>query len=224
MKHKYLSLFACIVLAMLGLTQNAAAFTDIKADFTNGSFFTSSETNVTTAGLKMNADGTFTRVAADAADANAVITGKYHSDEHGIANFSATVQVEGPVKISMGTCAWGGDVIIKDASGNQVGTFNTNTGACYHNNKTDNIASTVYKGEATTLTISGGSYTPYFAVEAVDPSQLASDATVSFASGEAAGNAPAAVNRPSTMQQKKNRKKQEQTLRMRIGPRIKNQG
>lgn len=193
MKHKYFSLFACIVLAMLGMTQSAAAFTDIKADFTNGSFFTSSETNVTTAGLKMNADGTFTRVAADAADANAVITGKYHSDEHGIANFSATVQVEGPVKISMGTCAWGGDVIIKDASGNQVGTFNTNTGACYHNNKTDNIASTIYKGEATTLTISGGSYTPYFAVEAVDASQLASDANVTFASGEATGAVPAAV-------------------------------
>ena len=193
MRHKYFRLFVCAILAMLGMTPSAAAFTDIKADFTNGSFFTAEETNVTTAGLKMNADGTFTRVAADAADANAVITGKYHSDEHGIANFSATVQVEGPVKISMGTCAWGGDVIIKDASGNQVGTFNTNTGACYHNNKTDNIASTVYKGEATTLTISGGSYTPYFAVEKVDPSQLASDATVSFAAGEAAGNAPAAV-------------------------------
>lgn len=193
MRHKYFRLFVCAILTMLGMTPSAAAFTDIKADFTNGSFFTSSETNVTTAGLKMNADGTFTRVAADAADANAVITGKYHSDEHGIANFSATVQVEGPVKISMGTCAWGGDVIIKDASGNQVGTFNTNTGACYHNNKTDNIASTVYKGEATTLTISGGSYTPYFAVEAVDASQLASDATITFASGEATGLVPAAV-------------------------------
>lgn len=193
MRHKYFRLFVCAILTMLGMTPSAAAFTDIKADFTNGSFFTSSETNVTTAGLKMNADGTFTRVAADAADANAVITGKYHSNEHGIANFSATVQVEGPVKISMGTCAWGGDVIIKDASGNQVGTFNTNTGACYHNNKTDNIASTVYKGEATTLTISGGSYTPYFAVEAVDASQLASDATITFASGEATGLVPAAV-------------------------------
>jgi hypothetical protein len=83
----------------------AVAFTDIKADFTNGSFFTAEETSVTTAGLKMNADGTFTRVAADAADANAVITGKFHSNEHGISNFSATVKVDGPVKVSMGTCA-----------------------------------------------------------------------------------------------------------------------
>ena len=192
MKKQLLRLSTLCLLFILGLTQ-AAAFTDIKADFTNGSFFTSEETSITTAGLKMNDDGTFTRVAADAADANAVITGKFHSNEHGISNFSAIVVVEGPVKISMGTCAWGGDVTIKDATGATVGTFNTNTGACYHNNKTDNIASTVYKGGAATLTISGGSYTPYFAVEAVDPSQLASDATVTFAGGEATGTVPAAV-------------------------------
>ena len=192
MKKQLLRFSTLCLLLILGMTQ-AVAFTDIKADFTNGSFFTAEETSVTTAGLKMNADGTFTRVAADAADANAVITGKFHSNEHGISNFSATVKVDGPVKVSMGTCAWGGDVTIKDATGATVGTFNTNTGACYHNNKTDNIASTYYKGEATTLTISGGSYTPYFAVEAVDPSQLASEATVTFAAGEAEGVVPAAV-------------------------------
>ena len=192
MKKQLLRFSTLCLLLILGMTQ-AVAFTDIKADFTNGSFFTAEETSVTTAGLKMNADGTFTRVAADAADANAVITGKFHSNEHGISNFSATVKVDGPVKVSMGTCAWGGDVTIKDATGATVGTFNTNTGACYHNNKTDNIASTYYKGEATTLTISGGSYTPYFAVEAVDPSQLANEATVTFAADGAEGVVPAAV-------------------------------
>ena len=155
MKKQLLRFSTFCLLFILGLTQ-ASAFTDIKADFTNGSFFTAEETSIITAGLKMNDDGTFTRVAADAADANAVITGKFHSNEHGISNFSAIVVVEGPVKISMGTCAWGGDVTIKDATGATVGTFNTNTGACYHNNKTDNIASTVYKGGAATLTISGG--------------------------------------------------------------------
>ena len=49
MKHKYFRLFVCVILAMLGMTPSAAAFTDIKADFTNGSFFTAEETNVTTA-------------------------------------------------------------------------------------------------------------------------------------------------------------------------------
>ncbi len=172
-----------------------SGWADIKADFTNGSFFTANETSVTTAGLKMNADGTFTRVAADDETANAVITGKYHSNEHGLANFSAQVKVEGPVKVSMGTCAWGGDVTIKDATGATVGTFNTNNGACYHNDKENNIASTFYKGEATTLTISGGSYTPYFAVEAVDPATIPSDCKISFdiANAGAEGVAPADV-------------------------------
>ena len=169
----------------------ASDFRDIKADFTNGSFFADGESG--TYGLKMNNDGTFTRVASDDATANAVVTGKFHSNEHGLGNFSATVKVEGPVKVSMGTCAWGGDVTIKDATGATVGTFNTNTGACYHQNKEANIASTVYKGMATTLTISGGSYTPYFAVEAVDPAELKSDATVSFALGDATGVAPASI-------------------------------
>ena len=194
MVKKYVRHYVCLILALLGMTQNAAAFTDIKADFTNGSFFTSEESSVTTAGLKMNADGTFTRVAADAADANAVITGKFHSNDHGLANFSATVKVEGPVKVSMGTCAWGGDVTIKDATGATVGTFNTNNGACFHNDKKNNIASAFYKGEATTLTISGGSYTPYFAVEAVNASDIPSDIKITFALGDVAavGVLPAA--------------------------------
>ena len=174
-----------------GGNESAAGFRDIKADFTNGSFFANGESG--TYGLKMNNDGTFTRVASDDATANAVVTGKFHSNEHGLSNFSATVKVEGPVKVSMGTCAWGGNVTIKDATGATVGTFNTNTGACYHQNKEANIASTVYKGMATTLTISGGSYTPYFAVEAVDPAELKSDATVSFALGDATGVAPASI-------------------------------
>ena len=170
-------------------------FIDIKADFTNGSFFTSEDTNVTTAGLKMNADGTFTRVAADDATANAIITGKYHSNEHGISNFSATVKVLGTVKVSMGTCAWGGDVTVKDATGATVVTFNTNTGACYHNDKEANIVSAFYKvNEPTTLTISGGSYTPYFAVEAVSPEQIPNDVKFVYdiANAGAEGIAPEA--------------------------------
>ena len=157
------------------------AWADIKADFTNQSFFTEADKDVATAGLKMNADGTFTRVAADDVTANAVISGKYHSNEHGIQNFSATVKVEGPVKISFGTCAWGGNVTVKDETGAEVvPTFTTNTGACYHQNKERNIVSAFYKGAATTLTIAGGSYVPYFAVEAVDPADIPNDAKVTF--------------------------------------------
>ncbi|MBQ4387587.1 MAG: Ig-like domain-containing protein [Prevotella sp.] len=170
----------------------AAEFVDIKADFMNGSFFTAAETSATTAGLKMNADGTFTRVAADAEEANAVITGKFHSNDHGISNFSATVKVAGPVKITLGTCAWGGNVTVTGGTV-EVATFNTNTGACYHNNKEANVISAYYKGEAATLTISGGSYVPYFAVEAVNASDIPNDAKVTFdiANAGAEGVAPA---------------------------------
>ena len=169
-------------------------FVDIKADFTKGSFFTAEETNITTAGLKMNENGSFTRVAADDATANAVITGKYHSDQHGLANFSATVKVLGTVKVSMGSCAWGGDVTVKNAEGQTVATFNTNNGACWSNSKPEeNVLFAYYKvNEPTTLTISGGSYTPYFAVEAVSPELIPNDVKFVFdiAGAGAEGVAP----------------------------------
>ena len=168
---KLLRVFLTMV-CLVGLLPAHATFKDIRLDLTGGNFFTDAEITDKSSvsfGIAIADDGSATRVATDDASANIVLSGKYHSDEHGWGNFSAKVAVEGPVKISMGTCAWGGDVTIKDAGGNVVGSFNTNNGTCYHQNKTDNIASTIYKGEATTLTISGGNYTPYIAVEAVDP-------------------------------------------------------
>lgn len=85
----------------------------------------------------------------------------------------------------MGTCNWGGNVTVKNAAGETVATFNTNNGTCYHNDKANNIAFGYYKGtEATTLTISGGNYTPYIAIEAVDPSELVSDIKVTYTLGE----------------------------------------
>lgn len=173
---------------LTGLLPASAAFKDIKIDLTNGNLLTEEEISAKTTvqfGVAIGDDGSATRVAADDATANITLNGKYHSNEHGWGNFSATVPVEGAVKVSMGTCAWGGDVTVKDAAGNVVATFNTNTGACYHQNKESNIASTYYKStEATTLTISGGSYTPYIAVETIDPAELVDDYTVTFDLGD----------------------------------------
>lgn len=212
MTKNYFRRFVWSFLALLGVTVSALAvkgvvgnslqaddgssWKDIKADFTNGAFITSEETSNVTVGLKMNEDGTYTRVAADAADANAVITGKFHSNDHGLQNFSATVAVEGTVKITIGACGWGSDVTVKDATGATVATVNTVITAntdCYHNNKEKNIVSTYYKvDQATTLTISGGGYVPYFAVEAVDPSEVPSDVKFTYTVGdEATGVAPA---------------------------------
>ena len=194
---KLLRVFLTMV-CLAGLLPAHATFKDIRLDLTGGIFFTDAEKTDKSSvsfGIAIADDGSATRVAADDASANIVLSGKYHSDEHGWGNFSAKVAVEGPVKISMGTCAWGGDVTIKDAGGNVVGSFNTNNGTCYHQNKTDNIASTIYKGEATTLTISGGNYTPYIAVEAVDPGSLVESKTATFSLGNDAdcGVAPAAI-------------------------------
>ena len=181
---------------LLGMLPASAAFKDIKIDLTNGNLLTADEISsqgMVKFGVAVADDGTISRVAADDASAAIVLNGKFHSNEHGWGNFSATVAVEGPVKISMGTCAWGGDVKVKDGSGAEVATFNTKTGDCYHNNKEANIASTYYKGGATTLTISGGSYTPYFAVEKANAEDLKENFKVSFTLGsyEAEGAAPA---------------------------------
>ena len=178
-------------------TQDAGGFVDIKADFTNQSFFTTADAEMTRAGLKMNQDGTFTRVSVEDETANAIITGKYHSDDHGISNFMAMVDVEGPVKITMGTCAWGGDVTVQTQNGAKIttiGTFNTGTGVCYHQDKENNVVSFYYKEEvATKLRISGGEYVPYFAVEKVDPKDIPSDVKFIFDITEsgAEGVAPA---------------------------------
>ncbi|MGN0220944.1 MAG: Ig-like domain-containing protein [Prevotella sp.] len=190
---KYVLLLACL----FGVSTAQAAFKDIKIDLTGHNLLTDQEVTDKTSvnfGVAIADDGTPSRVAADDASAAIILSGKYHSEEHGWGNFSATVAVEGPVRVSMGTCAWGSDVTVKDASGNTVATFNTNNGTCYHNNKAENIASAIYKGtEATTLTISGGSYTPYIAVEAVDPSEIVETATITYSLGDvvAEGSAPA---------------------------------
>lgn len=169
MVNKYVRHFVCIFLALLGMSQSVSAFSDIKVDLTNGYLLTADELvqwqQLPDIGIAVAGDGTISRVAADAADAAAVLTGKWHSNEHGWANFKAIVPVEGPVTISMGTCAWGGDVKVTNEAGETVGTFNSNTGACYHNDKAVNIVSINYTGGATKLTIEGGNYTPYFAVE-----------------------------------------------------------
>ena len=178
------SYYSIVKIDLPVVEQEESKFVDIKADFTNQSFFTTADAEMTRAGLKMNQDGTFTRVSVEDETANAIITGKYHSDDHGISNFMAMVDVEGPVKITMGTCAWGGDVTVQTQNGAElttIGTFNTNTGACYHQDKENNVVSFYYKEEvATKLRISGGSYVPYFAVEKVDPKDIPSDVKFIF--------------------------------------------
>jgi hypothetical protein len=170
--------------------QEGAGFKDFAVDLRseNGGILTAEEANSSTNisfGLAVAEDGTVSRTAADAANTVAVITGNT-GNNHGLQNFSATVPVNGSVKITMSTCSWGGSVSVKNAAGTEVASFTTKKGeggsGCYKGNGKDdeNIVSEKYVGEATTLTISGGAYVGYFAVEAVS----ASAATVSYSLGD----------------------------------------
>lgn len=102
--------FVLFLLCLGGIMPASAAFKDIKIDLTKGNLLTAEEISgksMVSFGVVVGDDGSATRVAADDATANIVLNGKYHSDQHGWGNFSATVAVEGPVKVSMGSCQWG---------------------------------------------------------------------------------------------------------------------
>ena len=160
----------------------AASFSDFEVDLrdANGGILTADEVSAGTTitfGIAVAEGGSVSRVAADAENAAAIITGKTGND-HGLQNFSATVPVDGAVEIIMSTCSWGGDVTVKDANNNVVTTFSTKKGeggsGCYKGNGKDdeNVVKAKYVGEATTLTISGGAYVGFFAVSKVDASAV----------------------------------------------------
>ena len=190
------SLLGLLALLFAGMA-TGATFRDIKVELLNSNLLSGDQIDNRNLklGLLIADDGTpsFTADTADPAVA-AVLEGGDRKDAHGWINFKATVPVEGAVRITMGTCAWGGNVTVKNAEGEQVvPAFTTNTGACYHQDKAANVVVAYYKGGATTLTIQGGSYVPYFAVEAVSEDEIPNDVKISYAIGDsgAEGVAPA---------------------------------
>ena len=135
-------------------------------------------------GITVAEDGTVTRVASDAADKAATISGKVHSD-HGAANLKLVVPVDGPVKIAVATCTYStGDITVTDAEGKTVATA-TPVAACWKNDHSS-LTMLTYQGEATTLTISGMSYCAYVSVEkteGISSSFDKTDATFAWAVG-----------------------------------------
>lgn len=196
MNCKKLFRLLLVLVALVGASASSAAFRDFAVVLNNGTgtLLTADEQVQGTAlnfGITVSEEGVVTRVAADAEGTAAVIGGKFHS-EHGLNNFVATVPVEGPVKITLGQCSYGGDATVVNAAGESIATFTTKGGDCYKNSA-DNVVSVYYAAnEATTLTISGGKYVPYFAVEAYDASEIPSEVSVTYLTGEAAGTVPAA--------------------------------
>ena len=147
MTNKYFRTFVCLILTLMGMSQSAVAadFKDFAVDLrdANGGILTPDEASASqtiTFGLSVDEGGSVSRVASDAANAVAVITGKT-GNNHGLQSFSATVPVSGSVKITMGTCSWGGEVTVKNAAGETVASFTTKKGeggsGCYKGNGKD---------------------------------------------------------------------------------------
>ena len=193
MRNKLYTVFMCMFILCFAPLSAQDTFRNIEFSLMNGNFLTQDEIdNKTTVsfGVAIDESGNATRVDKDDASANIVLQNfKYHNNEHGFSPGTFIVPVSGNVKISIGGCAYGGDVTVKDASGDLVTTF-SNTVGCYHNSPNP-VAVGYYSGEATTLSISGGSYIPYIAIEAVN--ETPSTGTVSFGLGSYTdiGTAPA---------------------------------
>lgn len=189
MNTKNLFKFVLVWMALAGvLPAMAQTWTDIKVNLMNGALLTEEEIagkTLTTFGIAIGEDGTVTRVESTDATANAVVEGKFHTNEHGWNNFKATTTVPaGAYKISMGTCAWGGDVKVT-FGGTEVAKFNTNNGTCYHGNTEANFISAYYvAAESGEMIVSGGNYTPYFAIEAIDESEIPNNMAVTYSLGD----------------------------------------
>lgn len=178
-RHKILGLLVLFMVLIGGGIAQAADFA-VVLNNQSGTLLTAEEQVQGVAvnfGVAVAEDGTVSRVAADATEAVAVISGKFHS-EHGLNNFVATVKVDGAVKVGLGMCTYGSNATIVTAEGEEVASFTTKS-ACYKNDPA-NVVYNSYVGGATTLTISGGAYVPFLSVEAIS----ADAATITYDRGE----------------------------------------
>ncbi len=183
-----------LILMLLGMTQTAhAAFQDFAVKMTDSWV----DTSVNTFYVAVAADGT-PSVVENEADATFKWSAvRWNDGQHGWVNPTITVKVDGPVKVGLGYCQFGAQTAsITDAEGNKT-EFQVGTTDCWN---ASNIEGTttycIYKGTSpTTLTIYIAGYAPYISVEAVDPSTLAEEATVSFGTGDASGIAPESIKK-----------------------------
>ncbi|MEE3384960.1 MAG: pectinesterase family protein [Prevotella sp.] len=171
-------------------TAEEVGFRDIKADLTQLQAL-ATESNVY---ISVAEDGTISQTD-DAETAAATLKGTWHGTSYGWSNFTASVPVEGTVKITYATHDYGNDITVTNAEGTEVAKLNT-MGAKWSSNH-DNVVSTYYRvNEPTTLHFSNANYNPYFAVEAIAPEDIPAEVTthnVTFGAGDAEGVAPAAV-------------------------------
>ena len=180
--------------------EEPAGWVDIKANLTSTDLIPegAAQWDDVSTGIAVAANGTLSRVAKDADNAVAVLNGKWHGAQYGWANFSATVKVEGCVKITLGQNNYGKEAIVKNSNGDIVAKIdNMVAGKVWSASNPNELISVGYyrTNEPTTLTVEYGSYLGYFAVEAIDPADIPEEVKeyiVTFNKGDAEGVAPVA--------------------------------
>ena len=182
----FLAVLGLVVGTSVGLAQEA--FTDFAVQLTAAPF--SDNTSTTSFNVKVDsATGAASIVEAGEESTFSFTSARWNDSQHGWVNCVFTIPVNGPVKIGLGNCTFGAQTGTIVDSDNNSTTLTVGNSSCWSSNDIANTTSyTVYKGtSATTLTVTYNGYCPYISVEAVDASELVSDATVSFSAGEATG-------------------------------------
>ncbi|MBQ8116278.1 MAG: Ig-like domain-containing protein [Prevotella sp.] len=190
MKQKLFSMFLAVLGLVVGTSMGLAqeAFADFAVQLTAAPF--SDNTSTTSFNVKVDSStGAASIVEAGEESTFSFTSARWNDGQHGWVNCVFTIPVNGPVKIGLGNCRFGdqtGTIVDSDNNSTTLTVGNSN---CWSSNDIANTTSyTVYKGtSATTLTVTYNGYCPYISVEAVDASELVSDATVSFSAGEATG-------------------------------------
>ena len=167
-----------------------SGFRDIKADLTQlQELATGSEVYI-----KVADDGAISQ-ADNAEEAAATLKGNWHGTAYGWSNFTASVPVQGCVKITYATHDYGNDIVVTNDAGAEVAKFNT-SGSKWMNDHNNVVVAYYRINEPTTLHFSNANYNPYFAVEAIDPADIPAEITkynITFAAGEGTGVAPKAL-------------------------------
>jgi hypothetical protein len=190
MKYKLLRFSLLSVLVMLcGGLAHATDFRDIKINLMEHSeLLTGNNVYITVA-----ENGTIS-TTENAEEAAGTIKGGTHGS-YGSSNFTASIPVQGCVKITYATHDYGNDIVVTNTGGTEVAKFNT-MGAKWMDDHSNVVVAYYRTNEPTTLNFSKANYNPYFAVEAIDPADLPAEVTsynITFAAGDGQGVAPSAL-------------------------------
>ncbi len=191
MTKNYFRLFVCSLLVLLGATQSGWAFSDFAVQLTAAPF----SENTSTTSFNVSVDGSNVSIVdADAKGTFSFTSVRWNDADHGWVNCVFTIPVDGPVKIELGDCQFGGqNGTIVDGSSNSTDIKANAPKTCWHNTKS--VTTAYYTGtSATTLTVTYNGYCPYIAVTAIDVADIPNEATLTFSTtGTAAvGTVPTA--------------------------------